>query len=199
MQHRLLLLAALAASLLGIVGMVPYIRDIFHRKTKPERAMWWIYTGLFSALFIAQMSAGAKWLLLVSAEYVITSGTVAVLSIRYGYGRFHERDLIAVSIAAVGLVLWAITDNPLTAILMVIVVDFVSFWLTLIKTWHAPHSETLIMWQLAMISAILSVFSIGSWGFTLIIYPVYAVCGTGLIVWVIMYRRIKVKEDPADF
>jgi hypothetical protein len=50
-----------------------------------------------------------------------------------------------------------------------------------------------------MIAAILSVFSIGSWDFTLIVYPLYAVLATGLFVWLIMYRRTKINKDPIDF
>jgi hypothetical protein len=34
---------------------------------------------------------------------------------------------------------------------------------------------------------------------TIIIYPLYAVLGTALIVWLIMFRRTKVLEDPKDF
>lgn len=82
---------------------------------------------------------------------------------------------------------------------MIIVIDFAGFWLTLVKTWHAPHSETLISWQLSFIAAILSVISAGTWKVTIIIYPLYAALGTALLVWLIMYRRLKVKKDPSDF
>lgn len=199
MHHNYLLFAALAASIIGLAGNVPYFIDIFQHKTKPERAMWWIYTVLFSVLFLAQMNAGAKWLLVVSGGYVLSSALIAVFSIRYGYGSFHRRDFISAGVAIIGLALWLVTNDPLIAILIVIFVDFAGFWLTLVKTWHAPHSETLITWQLSCLSAVISVFSIGSWNFTLVIYPLYAVFGTALIVWLIMYRRTIIKEDPVDF
>jgi hypothetical protein len=160
MHQELFLLAAVIAGALGIAGLIPYFRDIFRHKTKPERTMWWIYTFLFTLLFFAQKSAGAHWLLIVSAGYVLSSALI---------------------------------------VLMVIVMDFAGFWLALVKTWHAPHSETLISWQLSLIGAVLSVFSAGTWKFTIIIYPLYAVLGTALLVWLIMYRRLKIKEDPSDF
>jgi hypothetical protein len=143
MQHSFPLLVAVVASIIGNVANIPYIRDIFRHKTKPERAMWWIYTVLFSVLFVAQMSAGAEWLLIVSAGYVLSSAIIAALSVKYGYGSFHKRDLFSLGVAGLGLILWAITNNPLVAVLIVIVVDFAGFWLTLVKTWHAPHSERL--------------------------------------------------------
>jgi hypothetical protein len=199
MHHQYMVFAAIVASLLGLIGNVPYFIDIFRHKTKPERAMWWIYTVLFTVLFLAQLNAGAKWLLVVSGGYVVSSALIAMLSIRYGYGSFHRRDIVSFGVAAFGLVLWAIMKNPLIAILLVILVDFAGFWLTLVKTWHAPHSETLITWQLSCISAILSLFTIGSWDITLVIYPLYAVVATGLFVWLIIYRRTIIKEDPVDF
>lgn len=198
MHYSPLLLGA-SSGILGLIGNVPYIRDIFRHKTKPERAMWWIYTVLFSALFAAQASAGAHWLLLVTGEYVMASALFAVLSVRYGYGSFHKRDAVSLMIAGLGLVAWLLTDKPLVAIIMVVVIDFAGFWLTLIKTWHAPHSETLITWQLSCASAIISIFAISTWNLTVLLYPMYAVIATAFFVWLIMYRRTKVKEDPVDF
>src|SRR4051812_47298095 len=108
----------------NIAGTVPYVIDIFRGKTKPERAMWWIYSFLFSILFAAQLQAGARWLLVVTAVYVMDSLLIAVLSLKYGYGRLHKRDIISAVVAVLGLLLWQIADSPLIAIVMVIVVDF---------------------------------------------------------------------------
>jgi len=193
------ILFGLLAGILSVTSTVPYVIDIFRHKTKPERAMWWIYSVLFTLLFVAQLSAGAHWLLIVTAEYVLASLLIAVLSVPYGFGSFHKRDTVSLAIAAAGLLAWLLTNRPIIAILMVVIVDFAGFWLTLVKTWHAPHSETLIAWQLSCVAAVLSVFAAGTWNFTIIVYPVYAVLGSGLLVWLIMYRRTKVREDPKDF
>ncbi|HTE57386.1 MAG TPA: hypothetical protein VK694_01470 [Verrucomicrobiae bacterium] len=201
MHNDLAAVISITAGILNMVGFVPYVRDILRHKTKPERAMWWIYAFLFGVLFVAQMDANAGWLLLVTVSYIASSVAIAVLSVWYGYGGFHKRDTISFVIAALGLVLWLVTDTPLIAIVLVIIVDFAGFWLTLVKTWHAPHTETLISWQLAFVTAVLSIFAAGSWSLDVIIYPLYAVAGTGLLVWMIMYRRKKLEptEDLPDF
>ncbi len=164
-----------------------------------QKERWWIYVVLFSLLFAAQASAGASWLLVVTATYILTAGFIAVLSLKYGFGSFHKRDTISILIAALGLLVWLITSKPLTAIVIVIIVDIAGFWLTLVKTWHAPYSETLIFWQVTFIAAILSVFAAGTWNFTIIIYPIYTVLATALISWQIAFRRKSVKEDLLDF
>ncbi len=191
-------LGALAAAL-NLAGTIPYVRDIFRRKTKPQRSMWWIYSGLFAMLFWAQADAGSGWVLAVTAEYVATALLIAILSVTHGYGGFHKRDVMSIMVAILGLVLWQLTSQPVVAIGIVIVVDFVGFWLTLVKTWHAPHSETLISWQLSAASAFLSVFAADSLRLEVLAYPAYAVLATVLIVWLIIYRRRVVADDPADF
>lgn len=199
MHGTLLAAIGITSGGLNIIGLVPYVRDIFRHKTKPERAMWWIYAGLFFMLGSAQFAAGGHWLVLVTATYAFSSFLIAVLSVRYGYGSFHKRDMFSVAVALLGLGLWLITDRPLLAIIMVIIVDFAGFWLTLVKTWHAPHSETLISWQLSLAAAVLSVVTAGTWSFVVLIYPIYAVVFDGLLVWEIIYRRRKITKDSQDF
>lgn len=199
MPHQLLAVFGIASGIFNVAGLVPYIRDIFRSKTKPERAMWWIYAFLFGVLFAAQVGAGAHWVLVITAASILSSVVIAALSLRYGYGSFHRRDAVSLCIAIVGLVGWMLTNNPLLAIIMVVIVDIAGFWLTLVKTWKAPHSETLISWQLSFLAAIASVLSAGTWNFSVLLYPLYSVIGTGMLVWLIMYRRLSVKEDPADF
>jgi len=199
MEDTLRAVIGAAAAIINVVGFIPYIRDILRHKTKPERAMWWIYSFMFGVLFAAQMDAGGRWLLLITCAYLVESVVIAMLSLRYGYGSFHKRDTISLLVAAVGLLLWLVTDIPLVAIMLVIIVDFAGFWLTLVKIWHAPHTETLISWQLACVSAILSMFSISAWKLDVVIYPLYAAVVTALLAWLIMHRRTKAIEDLPDF
>lgn len=199
MSNELLAVAGITSGIINTIGTVPYVVDIFRGKTKPERAMWWVYSALFTVLFVAQMDAQAGWLLVATGGYIFSSTLIAVLSLRYGYGKFHLRDTISLAVAALGLLAWQLTNSPLLAIIMVVIVDFAGFWLTLVKTWHAPHSETLIAWQLSLVATLFSIVSISKWSWAVIIYPLYALVGGTLIVWLIMYRRTKVAEDTADF
>lgn len=199
MSETTYVVAGIAGATINIIGFVPYIRDIFRHKTEPERAMWWIYTALFLLLFAAQLNAGAHWLLLVTGVYILNSAVIAILSLRYGYGSLHKRDAISLIIAAIGLLLWLLTKQPLLAILVVILVDIAGFWLTLLKVWHAPRSETLVSWQLAFVAAVISIFSIKTLKFDLVIYPLYAVAGEAFLIGEIMYRRKKVQHDLKDF
>jgi hypothetical protein len=65
----------LLAGVINIVGLAPYVRNIFRYKTKSEQAMWWIYAALFALLFSAQVNAGAR---LITAVYVLSTAIIAV-------------------------------------------------------------------------------------------------------------------------
>lgn len=189
----------LLAAAINVAGFFPYMLDILRGKTKPERAMWWIYSVLFIVLLIAQNGANAGWLLLATGSYIFSSVVIALLSIKFGYGKFHRRHLISAVVAIAGLILWRLTDQPLIAILLVIIIDSAGFWLTLLKTWHAPHSETLLAWQMALLSYFVSLLSIRNWTLNVIIYPLYAILGGTAIVWIITHRRKTISADPEDF
>lgn len=148
MDERILIVLGTIAVVLEILCMVPYLRDIFRHKTKPERATWWIWLALGLIAFFAQLAAGAKWSLGLTGASVTAVGLVALLSLRYGYGTFKRRDALSLLVAAGGVLLWYLTSSPLFALLIVVVVDFIGFWLTMVKTWGNPHTETLSTWQL---------------------------------------------------
>lgn len=190
--------AGITGGIICLCASIPYILDIFRHETKPERAMWWIYSFLFVLLFAAQASARSGWVLVVTAEYILSSLLTAILSLKYGFGSFHKRDYVSIAIAAAGILIWWLTGSPLLAIIMIIIVDFAGFWLTLLKTWYAPHSETLISWEISLVGSVLSIFATGRFSLTVTIYPVYAALTITLLVWEIRYRRSKIKTDAKD-
>jgi hypothetical protein len=191
MSETTLAILGIAAPIINTIGLVPYLRDIFRHKTKPERATWWIWLALVVIALVAQMAAGATWSLGFTIGNTIAIGIIAVLSIPYGYGRFRLRDAVSLFVASVGVVLSLLTRSPLAALLTVVAVDAAGFWLTIAKTWEAPHSETLLSWKLSTVAAMASVLSVGALSFTKLLYPFYVFLGNALLVLIIIYRRKK--------
>ena len=198
MRETVLASLGIASGVLNLVGLIPYIRDIFRHKTKPERASWWVFLALSAFALIGQVQAGSRWSLVATITDTVTEGLIAVCSIWYGYGKLHRRDWISLAIAALGIFLAQVLKSPLVALLIVIGVDTAGMWLTLYKTWAAPHSETLISWVLATIAPALSILAVGSLNFAQLVYPFYIFIANGLMVYVIVTRRPHVAHDAAD-
>ena len=189
MSESLLIFLAVVSAIANFVGLFPYIRDILAKKTKPERATWWIWLCLSFVAFSAQVAAGAIWSLAMTGAQGIGVFIIAILSVKYGYGTFRKKDYISLLIAGIGIALWAITDNPLTALLIVVFVDILAFYLTVSKTWNNPETETLISWVLATVSGLAGLLAVGAIDLTELVYPLYITLGNGFLVWVIFSRR----------
>lgn len=170
---------------------IPYIIDTLRHKTKPERATWWVWAGLALMAIIAQLQAGVKWAVLMSVGSFVSCCIIAVLSLRYGYGYFKLKDGLALVVAAAGVALSLILKSPLLALIIVIGVDAIGYYLTLVKAWEAPETETLITWVLATIAGLLGVLAISQPNFTKLLYPLYILVGNTILISVILHRRKK--------
>lgn len=190
MSHELLVYLGIAAGVINTIGLLPYLRDIFRHKTKPERATWWIWLVLNFIALSAQWAAGATWSLGLTVGQIVAVGFIAILSITHGFGTFRAKHYISLLIAAAGIGLWKLTNDPLVALVVVVAIDFMAFWLTIVKTWHAPRTETLSAWVFATVAGACGVVAVGDYGdVTKMIYPFYILIGNSFLVWVIVYRR----------
>jgi len=180
------------SAIVNIVALIPYIRDILKGKTKPERASWFIWTILGIIAFLSQLAKGATNSLWLVGASVFGAFVIAVLSLRYGTGGFTKRDKISLSIAGLGILLWFFTKEASLALYITILVNSVGSYLTTIKAFTHPNSETLSTWILATFSGIFSALSVGKLSFILLIYPLYVVIANFLVVIAILLgKRVK--------
>ena len=179
----------IASFVINTVGLIPYVRDILGHKTKPQRATWWIWLALNCIALAAQVAAGARWSLLFTAGSLLAVLLIALLSIKYGYGKFERKDGLSLMVALGGVVLWVLTKQPLAALLIVMAIDLIGYGLTFAKTWRAPHTETLIAWVLSGVAGTLGVLAVGDWDLAKLIYPLYITVVNWLLALMIMYRR----------
>lgn len=165
----------LISGFLSIVTYIPYLRDIFRLKTKPERATWFIWLVLSVIAFFAQLAEGAThslWLVGVQTCGVLI---IFLLSIKFGVGGLVRRDVLALSAAGVGLLLWYYTNNATLGLLIAIVVDAVGASLTIAKAYKEPESETMSTWILSGTAGIFATLAVGSFDYVLLAFPVYVI------------------------
>lgn len=175
------------------LGTIPYIRDIFLGKTKPQRATWFIYTVLGSISFFSQLAKGATFSLWLPGVDTFSIVIIFVLSLRYGVGGFSKKDYIALLIAAIGLVVWYFTQEAAVALYLVIGIDAIGTYLTLDKTYKDPMSETVSAWVLSSVAGFFSMLAVGSFNIVLLSYPFYlfVACGAIPIAIALGKRRLK--------
>jgi uncharacterized membrane protein YuzA (DUF378 family) len=161
------------AGLSPLVAVVPYIRDIFKLKTKPQRASWFIWLVLGSIAFSSQFAKGATDSLWMTGAQTFEVLFVFILSIKYGVGGFVRKDIYALIAAMVGLLLWYLTSEAAVALYIVIGIDAIGSFLTIEKSYHDPESETVSSWVLFSLSGLFGSLAVGSLNIILLSYPIY--------------------------
>lgn len=149
------------AGVIGVIGYVPYILDIFRGTTKPDRASWLIWLLEYAALFSAQLSVGALESLWLIGLQLLAVVVISALSYRYGAGGFNKKNSpILLSVCAVLIVWYFIRSADLTIVLL-IAVEATGVAVTIRKVYRQPGSETLIMWALIAIAGVIGVIATG--------------------------------------
>lgn len=180
---------------LPVIGAFPYIKDILRHKTKPHRTSFLIWAVLDSIAFATQLAKGATWSLIMPAVGTIEVLTSFVLSLKYGVGGFAKKDIAALLLSGLGLILWYFTKEPLVALLIVICVDVIGMSLTILKTYAHPHTETFSTWLLSSIAGLFAAAAVGHWTFSLLIYPLYICVANAGVCVTILLRRDKVDAN----
>ncbi len=182
-------LLGVAAAIVSMLDLVPYVRDTLRHLTRPHRGTWLIWSVLGTTGFASQLADGGTWSLLMVGVETASTVLVFALSLRFGMGGVGAYDLCLTSTAALGVAGWAISSHPVVATTFVVVADAVGVALMIPKTWRDPWSETLSTYSLAGTAGVLSAAAVGAMDVSLLLYPVYFALANGGTAAVIAYRR----------
>ena len=183
----------LVAGALGFICCIPYIRDILLKKTKPERASWFIWSILGGVSFFSQLAKGASNSLWMTGADTFGVAVTFILALRYGEGGLASKDVKALILASLGLVLWYFTKEPALALFMVIFVDGIGAVLTIQKAYKDPSSETTSTWFLSGLSGLVAAFAVGSFNWILLSYPIYICLANWAVIVAMLLGKKKGK------
>ena len=189
------IILGILSGILPIIGTYPYIRDVLRGKTKPHRMAEFIWLVLDAIAVASQLAKGGTWSVIMPAVGTLELTVGFILSLKYGMGGTSKKDIAALVLSGLGLVMWYFTNEPLFALLIVVGIDLIGTSLVVIKTYHHPHTETFSTWFLSFIAGLFAAAAVGRWTFALLIYPLSVALGNGAICWTILTRRnVSAKE-----
>ncbi len=169
----MLQILGILAGLISVLCYFPYVRDILLKTTKPERASWLIFTVLGSIAFFSQLAKGASDSLWMTGVQTFGVALVFVMSIKFGTGGLTSRDIKALVVALIGLVIWYFTKEAFWALIISIIIDATGASLTILKAYEDPESETISTWFFGGLAGLVAAIAVGSWNFILLVYPLY--------------------------
>lgn len=178
------------ASLLAFIATVPYIRGIYRGTNKPHLFAWIIWCLLTAIAFAGQLAGGGgagAW----------NTGVASVMCVWICVMTWARVEFVATKLDwwmfGVGLAsipLWAITSNPLWAIVIVTGIEAVAFALTFKKSWSRPHEEVASTYTLNLVRHIIAIAALGQINLITALFPACMLfLNAGLITMLFLRRR----------
>jgi hypothetical protein len=186
-----------AAALIGLADMAPYVRDTIRRSTRPHRGTWLIWTVLAVVVSLSQHADGGTWSVAMAVAQAATNGLVLALAIRFGTGGVSALDVTLIAVAGAGVAGWLLAGDPLLATACVVAADLIAAGMMVPKTWRDPGSETFSTFAWASLAGALSAAAVGSLEPSLLLYPAYYCLANGGIALLISGRRAATRQPPA--
>lgn len=174
---------------LTIVVFIPYLIDIFKKKTKPHMYSWLVWGILQVIGPISMFKGGAGWGALPLAVGGFFCLTIFGLSFKYGTKNIKKFDLYCLIASLFAIAVYLLVEDPLYSIILVTIIDLVAFLPTFRKGFEEPFSETLATWLISAIANLFIIFSLQYYSVTTLLYTSSLVITNSIICTILITRR----------
>lgn len=179
----------IASAVFAIFSGIPYVRDILQNETRPHAYSWLVWSILQAIGTIAQWHDGAgygAWALAIAAT---VSTLVFLLSFKYGTRNITRFDTACLIAALIALILYLTMDDPLTAVIAIIIVDLFGFLPTFRKGWQEPETETVSTYALSGLANFLALFALQQYTLVTMLYIASLFLTNASFVIMILLRK----------
>ncbi len=189
-EMNIKLLFALFSATITVVGYVPYLKDIFQKRTKPHVYTWVVWAITQGTAAVALWVGGGN-----AAVISLTAGTclvviVVFLSLKYGTKNITRSDTITLILALLAIVVWWRLKDPLPSVLMVSAIDGLGYIPTLRKSFNAPWSETLSFWAAMILAALFALLSSSEYNLLTMTYlATLIIANTAVFILCVVRRK----------
>lgn len=181
-------LAGYLAALLTLAAYVPYVISVLRKKTRPSRSSWFIWAANSTIIALSYRQAGADFAFIMPIGLAFGAMIIALLSIKYGLGGWSRLDKCCLLGAALGLMAWGLSNDPMAALLINIGVNLAGTLPTVRKAYLLPETESRPAWFLFYLGTVVNLIAIREWSFSMAVYPVYMVLIIGLVTHLVLGR-----------
>lgn len=186
---------AIVGAIIGSLGGFYYLYETIVGRAQPNRITWLLW-GIFPmVIFVAQRAQGVEGVSWASFVAGFTPLLIVASSFfnKKAYWKSEPRDYYLMAAAVVGILLWAMTDNPNLALLFSLVADVLASVPTLIKAYRHPDSESWIAYAISTLGFGISLLSVQTYNFENSIFVAYVFLLNGALA-VLASRSDKQKQ-----
>jgi len=177
------------ASLLALVGNLPYLFDVVKRKIKPHPYTWFIWSIVSCVIFFGQVAKGAGIGAIPTAASEVFTIIIFLFSLKYGFKNPPKSDKFFLILALLGLIPWILTKDPTISVIIVVTIDLIAFIPTLKKTYKHPNTESPLLFGTNVLRHILILFTIGSYNIATMLHSIVMIITNTIMVILIKFRK----------
>lgn len=183
----------LISTVIGVISFLPYLKDIFARKTKPHIYTWLIWSIIQGVGVVAMIMGGAgagSWALIIGTIFVFF---IFLLSFKYGTKNITKFDTVCLIAAIITIIIWIIQKDPLISVILVCIIDFTGFILTYKKIYKEPGSETTSLYFMYALSNMFALLAMNQYTIITSLYTTFLLCANSFCVLLLVVRRKQLK------
>lgn len=183
------------AGILALLSVIPYLVSIFQGKTKPSRAAYAIWLTIDVIITAGYVAAGARSTAWVFVAFTLTTIVIFLLSLKYGMGGFNKFDLYCFAAAALIIVVWINTGNPLVALYMGLSAKMIGYLPVIKKSYLYPKTENTLSWAMAAVASLLNLFALTSLQLSMVLAPLSTALADTLIASLLLFPSWRFMKD----
>jgi len=180
------------ATAMAFFSYIPYIRNMLSGKTKPHAFSWLVWGALTAIAFVGQVSENAGPGAWVTGFTAMVSFFIFATALRTGEKDISKSDWFSLAGAGLAMLLWWATSNPLTAVILITLIDALGFYPTFRKSYHKPHQETAITFAISGLKFVVAIIALENLTLVTWLYPASLVLMNGIFVIMLLIRRKQV-------
>jgi hypothetical protein len=170
------------ASLLALLGNIPYLINVIKGRTKPHPYTWFVWTIVSCVVFFGQIAKGAGIGAIPTAVSEIFTVIIFLFSIKYGFKNPPKTDKYFLALAILGLIPWILTKDPTFSVITVVSIDLIAFIPTLRKTYCFPKSETSLLYGTNALRHFLTLGALGSYNIATMLHSIAMIVTNAVMV-----------------
>lgn len=176
------------AWILAFIAGCFYVVQILREKMKPERASWFIWSIVWTIVFVSYISNWASDSIWVPLAFAIIPMVIFLLSLKYGIGWLDKFDRYVLWWAGISLLVWWFSGSAFLWLLSISFVDIAWYFPTIKKVVKDPLSEDKSAWVIWTLGCWVNIFAVEKWVFSVYFTPLYLFL-FWLIVTLLLFKK----------
>ncbi len=177
------------ASILALIGNIPYLIKILKGKIKPHPYTWLIWSIVSCVVFFGQVEKGAGLGSIPTAVSEFFTIIIFLLSLKYGFKNPPKIDKYFLILALLSLIPWILTKDPTLSIIIVVSIDLIAFIPTLRKTYNEPKTENALLYGTNSFRHFLTLFALSSYNTATMLHSLVMIITNTLMVIFIKFSK----------